>query len=45
LKNEEGGVSGSRWDLEGSEKDDSSRETARTSNNGYLDRQCVVAEL
>ena len=45
LKNDVGGGSGRRWDLEGSEKDDSSRETARTSNNGYLDRQCVVAEL
>ncbi|KAF1862926.1 hypothetical protein Lal_00009307 [Lupinus albus] len=39
LKNEEAGGSGPRWDLEGSEKDDSPRETARMS-----DRERAVAE-
>ncbi|KAG4998815.1 hypothetical protein JHK85_030254 [Glycine max] len=48
LKNGEGGGGGSggRWDLEGSEKDDSPRETARmlNSNNRDLDRERAVAE-
>lgn len=43
LKNEEGGGSGRRWDLEGSEKEDSPRETARMLNRD-LDRERAVAE-
>ncbi|KAK7310352.1 hypothetical protein RJT34_07814 [Clitoria ternatea] len=43
LKNDEGGGSGHRWDLEGSEKDDSPRETARMLNRD-LDRERAVAE-
>lgn len=43
LKNEEGGGSGRRWDFEGSEKDDSPRETARMLNRD-LDRERAVAE-
>ncbi|KAF5443591.1 hypothetical protein F2P56_036136 [Juglans regia] len=43
LKNEEGGGSGHRWDLEGSEKEDSPRETARMLNRD-LDRERAVAE-
>lgn len=43
LKNDEGGGSGRRWDLEGSEKDDSPRETARMLNRD-LDRERAVAE-
>lgn len=43
LKNDEGGGSGRRWDLEGSEKDDSPRETARILNRD-LDRERAVAE-
>ncbi|XWS54046.1 hypothetical protein CRYUN_Cryun10bG0055000 [Craigia yunnanensis] len=39
----DGGASGSRWDLEGSEKDDSPRETARMLNRD-LDRERAVAE-
>ncbi|XP_019429576.1 PREDICTED: serine/threonine-protein kinase PBS1 isoform X2 [Lupinus angustifolius] len=39
LKNDEAGGSGRRWDLEGSEKEDSPRETAR-----MLDRERAVAE-
>ncbi|XP_022725381.1 serine/threonine-protein kinase PBS1-like [Durio zibethinus] len=42
-KNDEGGTSGRRWDLEGSEKDDSPRETARMLNRD-LDRERAVAE-
>ncbi|XP_015881776.1 serine/threonine-protein kinase PBS1 [Ziziphus jujuba] len=42
-KNEEGGGSGRRWDLEGSEKEDSPRETARMLNRD-LDRERAVAE-
>ncbi|XWS39359.1 hypothetical protein CRYUN_Cryun18bG0046300 [Craigia yunnanensis] len=42
-KNDEGGASGHRWDLEGSEKDDSPRETARMLNRD-LDRERAVAE-
>ncbi|KAA8530027.1 hypothetical protein F0562_034561 [Nyssa sinensis] len=42
-KNEEGGGSGCKWDLEGSEKDDSPRETARMLNRD-LDRERAVAE-
>ncbi|OMO99544.1 serine/threonine protein kinase PBS1 [Corchorus olitorius] len=42
-KNEEGGASGRRWDLEGSEKEDSPRETARMLNRD-LDRERAVAE-
>lgn len=41
-KNDEGG-SGRRWDLEGSEKEDSPRETARMLNRD-LDRERAVAE-
>ncbi|XP_020226430.1 serine/threonine-protein kinase PBS1 [Cajanus cajan] len=44
LKNDEGGGSGRRWDLEGSEKDESPRETARMLNNMHLDRERAVAE-
>ncbi|ESW14590.1 hypothetical protein PHAVU_007G000800 [Phaseolus vulgaris] len=44
LKNEQGGGSGRRWDLEGSEKDESPRETARILNNRDLDRERAVAE-
>ncbi|XP_027353340.1 serine/threonine-protein kinase PBS1 isoform X1 [Abrus precatorius] len=43
LKNDEAGGSGRRWDLEGSEKDDSPRETARILNRD-LDRERAVAE-
>ncbi|KAI3873182.1 hypothetical protein MKW92_030321 [Papaver armeniacum] len=42
-KNEEGGGSGRKWDLEGSEKDDSPRETQRMLNRD-LDRERAVAE-
>ncbi|XWS68781.1 hypothetical protein CRYUN_Cryun04dG0121800 [Craigia yunnanensis] len=42
-KNDEGGASGCRWDLEGSEKDDSPRETARMLNRD-LNRERAVAE-
>ncbi|KAK7358070.1 hypothetical protein VNO80_17370 [Phaseolus coccineus] len=44
LKNEQGGGSGRRWDLEGCEKDESPRETARMLNNRDLDRERAVAE-
>ncbi|CAJ2631197.1 unnamed protein product [Trifolium pratense] len=43
LQNDEGGGSGRRWDLEGSEKDESPRETARMLNRD-LDRERAVAE-
>lgn len=43
LRNEEGGGSGRKWDLEGSEKDDSPRETARMLNRD-LERERAVAE-
>lgn len=43
LRNEEGGGSGRKWDLEGSEKDDSPRETAKMLNRD-LDRERAVAE-
>lgn len=43
LRNEEGGGSGRRWDFEGSEKDDSPKETARMLNRD-LDRERAVAE-
>ncbi|XP_059445840.1 serine/threonine-protein kinase PBS1 [Corylus avellana] len=43
FKNEEGGGSGRRWDFEGSEKDDSPKETARMLNRD-LDRERAVAE-
>ncbi|MED6186891.1 Serine/threonine-protein kinase pbs1 [Stylosanthes scabra] len=43
LKNDEAGGSGRRWDLEGSEKDESPRETARMLNRD-LDRERAVAE-
>ncbi|KAF6137953.1 hypothetical protein GIB67_041826 [Kingdonia uniflora] len=42
-KNEEGGGSGRKWDLEGSEKDDSPKETARMLNRD-LERERAVAE-
>lgn len=42
-KNEEGGGSGRKWDLEGSEKDDSPKETARMLNRD-LEREKAVAE-
>ncbi|EEF47418.1 serine/threonine-protein kinase PBS1 [Ricinus communis] len=42
-KSEEGGGSGRRWDLEGSEKEDSPRETVRMLNRD-LDRERAVAE-
>ncbi|CAK9171917.1 unnamed protein product [Ilex paraguariensis] len=42
-RNEDGGGSGRKWDLEGSEKDDSPRETARMLNRD-LDRERAVAE-
>ncbi|BAT93501.1 serine/threonine-protein kinase PBS1 [Vigna umbellata] len=44
LKNDQGGGSGRRWDLEGCEKDESPRETARMLNNRDLDRERAVAE-
>jgi len=44
LKTEQGGGSGRRWDLEGCEKDESPRETARMLNNRDLDRERAVAE-
>lgn len=40
---EDGGGSGRRWDLEGSEKEDSPKETARILNRD-LDRERAVAE-
>ncbi|KAK1552554.1 hypothetical protein Q3G72_019118 [Acer saccharum] len=43
LKNEEGTGSGRRWDLDGSEKEDSPKETARMLNRD-LDRERAVAE-
>ncbi|KGN46431.1 serine/threonine-protein kinase PBS1 [Cucumis sativus] len=43
VKNEEGGASGRRWPLDGPEKDDSPRETARILNRD-LDRERAVAE-
>ncbi|KAK9277468.1 hypothetical protein L1049_007012 [Liquidambar formosana] len=43
LRNEDGGGSGRRWDLEGSERDDSPKETARMLNRD-LDRERAVAE-
>ncbi|KAL8520233.1 hypothetical protein ACS0TY_010954 [Phlomoides rotata] len=43
LKNEEGGGSGRKWDLEGSEREDSPRETAKMLNRD-LDRERAVAE-
>ncbi|CAI9785048.1 unnamed protein product [Fraxinus pennsylvanica] len=43
LRNEEGGGSGRKWDLEGSEKDDSPRETTKMLNRD-LDRVRAVAE-
>ncbi|KAF5741195.1 Kinase superfamily protein [Tripterygium wilfordii] len=43
LKNEEGGGSGRRWDLDGSEKEDSPRETARMLKRD-IDRERAVAE-
>lgn len=42
-KNDGGGASGNRWDLEGSEKDDSPKETARILNRD-LERERAVAE-
>ena len=42
-RGEDGGGSGRKWDLEGSEKDDSPRETARMLNRD-LDRERAVAE-
>ncbi|KAJ6702164.1 hypothetical protein OIU74_013339 [Salix koriyanagi] len=42
-RNEEGGGSGRRWDLDGSEKEESPRETAKMSNRD-LDRERAVAE-
>lgn len=42
-RNEEGGGSGRKWDLDGSEKEDSPRETARMLNRD-LDRERAVAE-
>ncbi|WOH13714.1 hypothetical protein DCAR_0833225 [Daucus carota subsp. sativus] len=43
LRNDMGGGSGLKWDLEGSEKDDSPKETARTLNRD-LERERAVAE-
>ncbi|CAK9166396.1 unnamed protein product, partial [Ilex paraguariensis] len=42
-RNEDGGGSGCKWELEGSEKDDSPRETVRMLNRD-LDRERAVAE-
>ncbi|GMJ03318.1 avrPphB susceptible 1 [Hibiscus trionum] len=42
-KNDEGASSGRRWDLEGSEKEDSPRETAKMLNRD-LERERAVAE-
>ncbi|KAL2903815.1 Serine/threonine-protein kinase PBS1 [Bienertia sinuspersici] len=44
LRGEEGATSGRKWDLEGSEKDDSPRETARMLNNRDMERERAVAE-
>ncbi|CAA3013377.1 serine threonine- kinase PBS1 [Olea europaea subsp. europaea] len=43
LRNEEGGGSGRKWDLEGSEKDDSPKETTKMLNRD-LHRERAVAE-
>ncbi|KAL8106490.1 serine/threonine-protein kinase PBS1-like [Apium graveolens] len=43
LRNDIGGGSGLKWDLEGSEKDDSPKETARMQNRD-LERERAVAE-
>ncbi|CAL5421060.1 unnamed protein product [Camellia sinensis] len=43
LKHEEGGGSGCKWDFEGSERDESPRETAKMLNRD-LDRERAVAE-
>ncbi|KAI3452558.1 hypothetical protein Pfo_009222 [Paulownia fortunei] len=43
FRTDEGGGSGRKWDLEGSERDDSPRETAKILNRD-LDRQRAVAE-
>ncbi|KAF8408460.1 hypothetical protein HHK36_007613 [Tetracentron sinense] len=43
VKNEEGGGSGRKWDLEGSERDDSPRETVKVLNRD-LERERAVAE-
>lgn len=43
LRNEEGVGSGRKWDTEGSERDDSPRETAKMLNRD-LDRERAVAE-
>lgn len=43
IRNEDGGGSGRKWDLEGSEKEDSPRETARMLNRD-LERERAVAE-
>lgn len=43
LKNEEGAGLGRKWDLEGSERDDSPKETARMFNRD-VDRERAVAE-
>lgn len=43
LRNEEGAGSGRKWELEGSERDDSPRETAKMLNRD-LDRERAVAE-
>lgn len=44
IRGEDGANSGRKWDLEGSEKDDSPRETARMLNNRDSDRERAVAE-
>lgn len=43
MNNGDGGGSGRRWDMNGSEKDDSSRETARMLNRD-IERERAVAE-
>ncbi|KAL8038020.1 hypothetical protein ABFX02_11G075900 [Erythranthe guttata] len=43
LRNEEGGGSGRKWEFEGSEKDDSPKETAKMLNRD-LERERAVAE-
>ncbi|GLT61392.1 hypothetical protein SLA2020_341030 [Shorea laevis] len=43
LRNDEGGGSGRKWNLEGFEKEDSPRETARLMNRDF-DRERAVAE-
>lgn len=44
LRNDEGEGSGRKWEFEGSEKEDSPRDTARVLTNKDLERERMVAE-